>query len=781
VLGEYIDSLRSRPAIIAALILAMAILLARTVVELSGNTINGYNKERPDNQLSRLGISENNEVIIEGDIDSIEFRDKMNSKEKEYSKVQGIYESKYQYMEKHIYLKNVFCHYGEARYALSKHGEKIELIYSGMEEFKIGQAICVSGKLEYYPSATNWGEFDSYKYHSCRGILCKIKLSEILSKSIECNRLANRLWLFKLSIANLIDELYETDDAAILKAMLLGIKNDLSEEIKTAFQKNGIAHILAISGLHISFLCTMIYRFLEAFRIKRCINVFLSELILALYVLMVGFSPSTIRAGVMFSLYMFASLTKRSYDMLSAMCIASIIILSFNIWLIFDSAFQLSFFAIIAIGILQKQLINNNRYLKRITKRRDSSRLFGRLLNCCLATTCSNFTASLSIYVMTLPILLYSYFEINLYSILLNMIIIPLMPVLLVSVIIGLALTVVVGKYGLLFIGIGHCILLIYKKTCIFLENTNCGRFNVGKPSLLLIMLYFAGLFVLFLYRGRKYVLVKSLGALMCLMMFVNNNHGLYMLDVGQGDGFVIVEGHDSYIFDGGSSSRSQVGEYVIIPFLKSMGVQRVRAVFLSHPDSDHVNGIYELLEKAKLECIDIGTVYVYDASLETEAFEELCNLADQCEIKLEGISKGARVSDANITVDCLYPEGGLDNNENDNSLVLRIIYDGMIVLDMGDLEWEGEEKIAIGARTDILKVAHHGSSSSSSDQFLDNNPVSMALISAGKNNSYGHPHKEVISRLDERDIPYLCTKDTGAVCIFKKKAKIYIKEYGGW
>lgn len=246
------------------------------------------------------------------------------------------------------------------------------------------------------------------------------------------------------------------------------------------------------------------------------------------------------------------------------------------------------------------------------------------------------------------------------------------------------------------------------------------------------------------------------------------------MLDVGQGDCSVFINSNRNvYIFDGGSSSKRNVGKQRIIPFLKYHGIKRIEAVFISHPDADHMNGILELVESAGKECLQISHIYVYSDSLENGDYQELQNVVRKSKLGLEiveGINGGYELEDGELSIKCIYPESKSNlNSTNDASLVLSLKYGEFLCLETGDTTKEAEQEMCrkgLLEAVDVLKVAHHGSNTSTAQTFIDVIRPSVALISAGKNNRYGHPHKETIETLDEANVTMFATKEDGQITV---------------
>ena len=266
-------------------------------------------------------------------------------------------------------------------------------------------------------------------------------------------------------------------------------------------------------------------------------------------------------------------------------------------------------------------------------------------------------------------------------------------------------------------------------------------------------------------------------------------------LDVGQGDCIYLSEGGNShYLIDGGSSDKSDVGKYQIVPFLKYRGVSRLDAVFVTHPDSDHENGIRGMLENYEENGIRIAMLLMPDVADESknENYLTLQSLAEDRGIPVRFVHEGQRIDGGGLTFLCIHPsEGYLCGDVNAYSTVLTLTYSGFSALFTGDLEGEGEslvmERLAqmktgteriLPESFTLLKVAHHGSRNSTPEEFLELTDPRIALISAGRDNSYGHPHRETMERLAGQGCRIFQTPESGAVTIRVRGDRVYVEEY---
>ena len=242
-------------------------------------------------------------------------------------------------------------------------------------------------------------------------------------------------------------------------------------------------------------------------------------------------------------------------------------------------------------------------------------------------------------------------------------------------------------------------------------------------------------------------------------------------LDVGQGDCACIQQESGScYLIDGGSSSVSKAGQYRILPFLKEQGIRRIEGIFVSHMDEDHVNGIMELLEMSRdrKTGLKIARLFLSECKETQEQREKLEKAGEEAGCQIFYIKKGSTVKKGKLNITCLSPErDNMESNEGSQALLAEA--EGCSFLFTGDIEGMGEEQLLsvcreAGITCDILKVAHHGSRNSTSEELLDVIRPEAAVISCGEDNLYGHPHQELLRRMKDRKIQIFQTDNTGAV-----------------
>lgn len=811
---------------------------------------------------------------------------------------------------------------------------------SSLQSLKIGYQVIIKGKVRRFEAASNDGQFDVRKYYTGMGISYSMTncAYEVMMKKPWPVR--QGLFVIRKKLAHSLDALLSEEDSGVLKAMLLGDKSGMTEEIKGLYQRTGIAHIVAVSGLHISLWGMAICRLLKRLHIPLALANFISFLFVVLYGMMTGSQASAIRSVIMFSLYLLAPVVNRTYDMLTAMMLSAAALLMFRPAYVFYSGFLLSFGAVSGISLFMPWLTElyspsaniDDIILKEKNNMQKISDQIIRFIRVSIMT-------SLCVSLFSLPIQLCFFYTFSVYSVFLNLLIAPFVSALMILGMVGAVLGSFLPTLACIPLQICHIILALYEKLCLFFDRLPLAHPVIAKPEMWKIVVYYAVLGILYLVimrvvispsesrqrislrdnmqkqksprlmlplqmrlgadisrqvnwrrksllsviRRRGKILYKEmykvvhkvvykvvhkithkimhmvmhdwdeknkkklcqifaivvlLADVIFLCIHPRAGTTLTMLDVGQGDCFVIEEKSGfTAIIDGGSSSVSEVGRYRIDPFLRSHGISTVDFVFLSHADIDHTNGILELLENQKSNRIKIRYLVLTDLEKENEKFDEIMLACKNAGTRVLYFSQGNHIEIHQLKLTCIHPGdkdtklAGLD--ENDHSMVLYMEYKyqnkNHTALFMGDLgsahekevmesllavdkkqgdkesggigkmqsnnenkyedndenenenrkkdEVKGEDKDENkrSGKIDILKIGHHGSKYSSTEEFLQLVDPYVCLISAGRKNRYGHPHMETLERIDETDGTVFRTDLMGQVVVDLEKQDIVV------
>lgn len=628
----------------------------------------------------------------------------------------------------------------------------------GKEELLPGMKLLCMGELEIFEPARNAGEFDYRLYYRSRHICCRMsaKKAEITDRSADPLKAA--AYSFRERAREALKQFCTEKDAGLLSAVLLGDKTQMDEEINDLYQKNGIAHLLAVSGLHVSLIGMGLYRLLRRLGLGFGWAGVWSGGLLFLYGTMTGFGPSVFRACLMLACSFAASYLGRTYDLLSAMSLAAICLSLENPFVIFTGAFQLSFGAVFAIGWAGKELSDGLE---------------------CKKEWENALSVSLAIQLVTGPIVLYHFFEYPLYGIFLNFLVIPLMTYVVGAGIAGLlmgmagisllaaaagagTLSGAAAAVGHLLelgaegsMGTCHYIFAWYEMLCRLTKRLPGSSLILGRPESWKLAAYYGILAVLLLFlgsRGRKRAetgertkagemmekdreaaakdrfmdRIKIWGCLSSLIVFLlyRSVSGLRIdfIDVGQGDGILLETKKQVVLVDGGSTQLKKLGEQRLEPLLKSRGIRKIDMAFVSHGDQDHISGLMWLLEEDT--GIEIGRLFLPLPGKGEEIYEKLESAAARKGVKTDYICTGDLIQSGKLSLSCLYPYSDtLSSDRNGHSEVLLAEYGDFSMLLMGDLGTEGEAEIAEvwdeKKQVQILKAGHHGSSTSSSELFF--------------------------------------------------------------
>lgn len=685
-----------------------------------------------------------------------------------------------------------------------------------------GDYICMSGTVSVPDSATNPGTFDQYIYLRNKGYYLCISNGTIESGNHRPYSIEGFLYGIKNRCTKIIDNSFDSESAGIVKAMLVADKSTLDKNIKKLYSENGIAHIMAISGVHVAIIGMTLYGFLRKLRIGRLISGTFSIAIIILYGIMTGMSSSTERAVIMLILSIAAEYFGRKTDAPTSMGFAMIIMVLGNPYVILDAGFQLSFAAITGVTVVAPQLRKLLRMFKRFIKAADEKKKQKHKkimsLRKVIIKLIDALVVGIASFITTTPVIIYYYYQFPPYSILINLIVIPL-----VSLIVGGSILVVLT--GLFFAGAAvvmtypvRLILFGYKYLCIFASGLPGASVLVGHISIGMVFVYYLSVVLIFaILRMIRIGKTERGGPILYLMLatvlFLTVVYEVYSydkslkivyMDVGQGDGVLLrTSGHGGILIDGGSSSNKRVGEYVMVPVLKYYGVSEVEYAFVSHGDVDHVSGLEYLLNEEQ------SGVHVVNLVLpeygDQDALQELKSEATANNVNIIYMKPGDNITynhqhAETINIECLYPDeeagqGVLDTNnlsmilkttitwdvseadienlnkssDSDASLSLLFVGDAGIAAEQRLIELYGKNslgEISDSIACDILKVGHHGSRNSSGSDFLKRVSAMYGIISCGKDNRYGHPHAETLERLKMADTKYMTTKEHGAIIL---------------
>ncbi|MFT8322396.1 MAG: DNA internalization-related competence protein ComEC/Rec2 [Bacillus sp. (in: firmicutes)] len=630
----------------------------------------------------------------------------------------------------------------------------------------IGKTCNVTGALEEPAVARNENGFDYQKYLQNQSIYWQLKVDDLSIKKCSETKPTILMELKKARQAgsNWIEEYFTDNTKAMAIALIFGDRQWIEYEVQTAYQKLGIIHLLAISGSHIIVIVGIIYFLLIRLGATKEKAVTILLLILPMYAVLTGLSPSVNRA-VSMSMLILVKRKSKLFASFSSVDILSFVFLLYLFYepkVLFDVGFLLSFTVCIFLLVSSSMLIQS------------SSPPIKTLL---FTTFISEFSV--------LPIILFYFYELPTLSLFANIIFIPfysviVLPYFLVVFAISLLTPTIISS--LLF-----PIDMLLRLSDNMVQRVSALPFSTvifGKPSLFLIVLFMIGLpLFFFLYentlykRWRLYCIPFILLGMLYMESVYSPFGEVTFIDIGQGDSILIKEPYRKgiYLIDTGGTivwdqekwqmkkNPFEVGKDIVVPYLKSKGVSIIDKLILTHGDVDHIGGAMAVLKSLKVKEIVFPDT-VMEPSQEEQA---ILGIANKKGIPITYVKAGQGWTSSNASFDILSPIDRYAENKNASSIVIKGNIGGLNWLFAGDLEEEGEKKLLQKypmLTVDILKAGHHGSKTSTSAQLLHAIKPKAAVISAGKNNRYGHPHKDVLERLQAENILIWRTDENGAI-----------------
>ena len=634
-----------------------------------------------------------------------------------------------------------------------------------------GEQIEVYGKISPANAARNEGQFDFRLYYRTISVHGSMYGTSFRVIGGDPKPFARGLQALRLRMGDILDQLLPLQDAGIYRALLTGDKSAMDEDIRSLYQENGIAHILAVSGLHLSILGLGVYELLRRFGRSKAASGIVAALLIVSYGILTGCSGSALRAVLMLLLRFLGAAVGRSYDMLTAMAAAALFLLWKEPFMLFSAGFQLSFLAVLAIGLSHALPAPKHPLL-------------------------AGLWLSFYLQLLTLPVILFHYFRFPLYGIFLNLIVLPLMGCVIYSGIFGVGLFALSEKLATIAIGGGHWILRLYTFFCTRCAALPYSSLLLGRPSMHSILLYYAALgFVTWtlaerhkadhaaLQRGRKHpvppvcrlplpcIVLPLTLSLLCLPAKQPQGLEITALDVGQGDGFILRNQGLVMSVDGGSTSDQRLGKNVLVPYLESQGIGHIDLALITHCDADHYSGILYLLEEEPK--ISIGELLLPRVAVQDARYDALRDAAAARDVQIRYFGQGDSIALGEVEIRGYYPAGTAKlEAANDHSIGMLLHAPDFQMLFTGDMDEACEQQMLAALweanagypKIDVLKAGHHGSHTSSSEALLAALRPDYAILSYGVGNDYGHPHAETRERLERYGVQTLETGVMGEI-----------------
>ena len=693
-----------------------------------------------------------------------------------------------------------------------------------------GQICSVKGHFLELSPATNEGEFSLPSYYKGEGISGVFQAKTIGIVRGESSPFAKELFTLKQSLGNRIDALFPEETAGFLKSLFLGERSGITLSEKSLYQSAGISHILAISGLHLSLLGGFFYRLLRKIKLSSLLSSLITSFFLFSYFLFTGSSHSAFRALFMLFLRFAAIQLGKGKDLLSQLSFALLFLLWLNPLSLYSIGMQCSFFTLFVFFLLEERpgkavRKKKEKALSKICKKyalgfsKHPSLLLkfpaylSKLIPCLLSTLPHRLQGSFLFYLALLPLFSLTQFSFPLYAPLLNLLLLPLLPFFFLLGAVSIFLSYLPEQdfllLRLLSFSSRFLLNLLFQIFHFFMEKSLALPFSqilLGKMQALSVIFYFLFLYLLFFFpKAKSLSLLLSLGFLLSLPLYLPKppkELEIAALDVGQGDGFVLRKGNLVFTIDNGSTSKNLFPEQIFFPYCKSKRIQHIDYALLTHCDRDHISGIQALLEKNP--SISLSHLILPASALQDHRYDLLKRLAynhgadvsywqkgDELVFSEQGIclsakktawaenpstskKRGPDTKGHQLHIRCFYPNDSTYIEEaNAHSIGCLLEYGHFRMLFTGDMPKESEEALLENCReteaspiVDVLKLAHHGSKTSSCPSFLSETRAKFALFSYGKKNRYGHPHKSTVENCKKYRLFPLETAKLGEILI---------------
>ena len=629
---------------------------------------------------------------------------------------------------------------------------------------KFGDYIKINAKIELPSKARNYMGFDYQRYLKSKKIIATIidvENVEILDVN-KVNIVENIFNSVRNNIKEIMYKLLPKDARELAVGMIIGDKDELDAKIEEDFKNSNLTHMLAVSGAHISYVILGLNLML-----KKTSNRFRKIFIICFLIFFVGvtnFTPSVQRASTMAILLLISTMLYRSQDTCTSIAFSGLVILIINPYSFFDIGFQLSFGGTIGIVLMYNNLIKRFKTNEKIN---------GYIVSSICVSVCAN--------LIIIPIMAFNFNTVSLTFWISNLLAGPFLGVIIILGFCVYLLSFVIFPVAkIISIPLKYLIyiLLAIVKYC---SKIPFSSITIRTPYIFEILIYYIVLYLVFNYAKIKPYSKKLVVIILIIILIANScifvqNHGkmiIYFIDVGQGDSTLIrTAKNKTILIDGGGSENSSfdVGEKTLLPYLLDRKITVLDYVVISHFDTDHCGGILYLMEHIK-----VRNIIISKQGKESSNYNKFKNIVINKEISVIFVKKGDKIKIDNETyMDVLFPSNNFisDNILNNNSIVTKVCYNNFSILFTGDVEEIAENEICREYHTtdklkaNILKVAHHGSKTSSTAEFIKMVKPQIALIGVGEKNKFGHPNDGVIQRLKNMNTKIYRTDKMGEIVI---------------
>ena len=601
---------------------------------------------------------------------------------------------------------------------------------------KYGDSLYIEGEFKQPEEARNYKGYNYKQYLKTKKIIGTVELEKVkILKSSNGSFIHN----IQKYIRDTINGTLTDEEGNLLLAILLGDKDKLSEDIQESFKTSNLSHMLAVSGAHVSYIILGLTYVLQNSIIGKKNGKIVCIIFLLAFMAITNFTPSVTRACIMAILTLFSSIIYRKSDVYTNISVAALITLIFNPYSLLDLGFQLSYGGTIGIII----------FIKRIQEKKSNSKVINYIKQMALVSIYAN--------IIIIPIMMYHFNTVSFTFIISNIMASPILGIIVITGFLFIIASITVKPLTRLIAIFIKPILSILIKISQICSKLPFSNILVVTPYMFNVISYYA--IILYCIKSKKNNKCKIIICLLIVLILINfiiyifpQKLRIFFIDVGQGDSTLIITPDiKTVLVDGGGSDSFDVGEKVLLPYLLDRRILKVDYVLISHFDTDHCGGILTIMEKVKVKNIIIS-----EQAEHSENYERFKKLMIHKKIRLIEVKKGDKIKIGRYSeFKILFPTSRLlsENPLNNNSIVAQFNYNNFKMLFTGDIEKLAEQQILktekAEIRADILKVAHHGSKTSSIPEFIKAVRPKIALIGVGKNNTFGHPNQQTIKNLE--------------------------------
>ena len=623
-------------------------------------------------------------------------------------------------------VKGLYIQDGEFYKAISGKVRLSTLLDDKGKVLHYGDIIKFSGKLKLPQGRRNPNGFDYRAYLLQKGISATMfsREIEVIGKERANPFIAAAFYLRQRLIA-FYERYLPPNLASLLVGITLGIKDSIPGETMKAVRESGVAHALAVSGLHTGVIYAALELFFDRLAVSRKLAFAIESLAIIFYSFMTGLSPSVTRAAIMIMVFMLSKVVGRENDSLNSLSFSTVILLLANPLTLFSVSFQLSYAAVLGIILFYNPVKSLFHFLPKYLK--------------------ESVTVMLAAQLAAVPFLAYHFYNISMVGFITNLLVVPLVSIILIGGLISGIAGLCFEPLGALLIKVPGFLLYIVEKIILVSSRFPFATLVVPAMPIISTFLYYLSLALIFdlapfskeyLVNHRKAIALALLALALLPALWPFGTFEVTFIDVGQGDSILIqTERNRVILIDGGGTpaylnSDFDTGEDIILPLLYSKGIREIDIAVFTHFDDDHAKGLLSLLRSIRVKNI------VYGLPEDSANFREMLEIARLKGIKTIQVGRGDSFVVDGAVFEVMHPPKDAPlSSGNDNSVVIRMSYRGISFLFTGDLEFEGEQSLVksgidIGAH--VLKVGHHGSSTSTSQEFLSRvNPI-YGVITVG-------------------------------------------------